>query len=122
MAIISKHISWTGATKKVLSELLTKFKPKINVTWLSDSEAYVVGESIELTNYKDYLATQGIIVTILGDGPAIPVPIPPEPIPSGIPTDNIKWQKAWNKIRQQDRLSELNRVDTEYDLDGGTRT
>lgn len=119
MAIVSKEITWTGATKQELSNLLST--DSVNATWLSDSSAYIQIESANLQRFIDFLATKGIIVTVVGDGPAIPAPEAPEPIPSGTVLDNTIWQQATNEIREEDRQAILTRVNARYDSLGGTR-
>lgn len=119
MAIVSKEITWTGATREELSDLLST--DSVNATWLSDSSAYIQIESANLQRFIDFLATKGIIVTVVGDGPAIPVPEPPLPTPSGTPLDSDIWRDATNAIREEDRQATLARVNAKYDSLGGTR-
>lgn len=121
MAIVSKEITWTEATREQLSDYIADANAQINVTWLSDTSAYVQGDSVELQKYRDFLATRGIIVTIVGDGPPIPVPEVPLPTPSGTVLDSDIWQQATNAIREEDRQATLARVNAKYDSLGGTR-
>jgi len=121
MVIVSKHISWTGARREQLSNLVGGPNGQVNVTWLSDTEAYVQGEIAEIQKYKTSLLAQGITVTELGDGPPIPAPVAPLPIPSGTVLDSDIWRQATNEIREEDRQAILTRVNTRYDNLGGTR-
>ncbi len=120
MAIVHKQVTWSGATKEQLSQKLINSGAQINVSWTSNTTANVLGEQSELNDYRDLLAGQGIIFTILGDLP-IPPAETPEPIPSGTPLDIAILQAAWQTIREEDRLAILARVDAEYDAQGGTR-
>ncbi len=120
MAIVHKQVTWSGATKEQLSTKLINSGAQINVTWTSNTTANVLGEQSELNDYRNLLAGQGIVFTILGNLP-IPPAETPEPIPSGTPLDDTIWQAAWQTIREEDRLAILARVDTEYDATGGTR-
>lgn len=119
MAIVSKEISWTGANREELSNFLSS--DSVNATWLSDSSAYIQIEETNLQRFINFLATKGIIATVVGDGPAIPVPEPDLPISVGTVLDSDIWRDATNTIREEDRAAINARINTWYDANGGTR-
>jgi len=122
MVQIGKNITWINATRETLSKILADSNAKINVTWISDTEANVFGDSVDLQNYKDFLETQGIIITVVGD-----VPIPPAPVPEPPPTqeelDNIQFQKeAYEEEIELERDEFWAKVQANYTAKGGTGT
>lgn len=122
MAQIGKNITWTNATRETLSKILGDSNAKINVSWISDTEANVFGDSVDLQNYKDFLETQGIIITVVGD-----VPIPPTPVSKPPQTqeelDNIAHQKAaYLEELEIERDAFWERVQANYTTRGGTGT
>ena len=122
MVQIGKNITWVGATRRVMSDFIGQSSAKIDVTWISDIEANVFGDSIDLQTYTDFLLTKGIIITVVGD-----VPIPPTP-PAEIPPtqeeiDNIQFQKeAYDEEIIAERDAFWNKVQTKYIAKGGTGT
>jgi len=121
MAQIGKNVTWENATRETLSKILKDSNAKIDVSWISDTEANVFGDSVDLQNYKDFLETQGIIITVNGD-----VPIPP--VLSDTPLtqeelDNIVHQKgAYLEELEIERDAFWARVQANYTARGGTGT
>lgn len=122
MAQIGKNITWENATRETLSKILKDSNAKIDVSWISDTEANVFGDSVDLQNYKDFLETQGITITVVGD-----VPIPPISIPflqlTQEELDNIAHQKAaYLEEIEIERNAFWAKVQANYTAKGGTGT
>lgn len=122
MVQIGKNITWTNATRETLNQILSKSNAQINVTWISDTEANVFGDSVDLQNYKDFLEAKGIIITVVGDVPIPPAPVPPPP-PTQEELDNIQFAKeAYQEEITAERDAFWAKVQANYTAKGGTGT
>lgn len=126
MARIGKIVTFNGSRQTISNELvrgITKLNltSGINFSFVNDNTMHIYGDQAELVQLKNAAEARGFIFTLGGNAPAEPVSPPDDPTPSGMPLDNAKWRQATNKIREEDRLAILSRVNAEYDNLGGTR-
>ena len=119
MVQIGKLISYTG-TKENLSNLLGQSGAGINISWLTNNEANVFGDSVDLQNLRDYVEARGVTITVLND-----IPIPAQPPADTPPTqeeiDNKNFaEQAFNDEAKQMVDDFWDRVNTRYTALGGT--
>lgn len=121
MVQVGKNVTWTNATRETLNKILSDANTKVNITWISDTEANVFGEPVDLQNSKDLLESQGITITIVGD---VPIPPPISIIPlTQEELDNITHQKAaYLEEIAVDRDAFWAKVQANYTAKGGTGT
>lgn len=122
MVQIGKKITWGNITREKLSDFLGESNAKLNITWISDTEANVFGDSAELTIFQNFVSNKGTVIEIITD-----VPIPPQPTPPPDPTqeqiDNVKFQKkAFDEQFAIEENTFWNKVQAKYTAKGGTGT
>jgi len=122
MVQIGKKITWGNITREQLSDWLGESDAKLNISWISDTEANVFGDSTELTIFRNFVSNKGISIEIISD-----IPIPSQPTPPPEPTqeqiDNVKFQKeAFDEQFSAEQDMFWNKVQAKYLAKGGTGT
>ena len=120
MVQIGKHILFVGKSREQLSDLLGQSNAKVDITWLGDTEANVFGDSVDFQNFIDFVQSNGITITVLGDIP-IPTQPPAETPPTQEEIDNQNFAEQAFKDEEQKMVDDFwTRVNTKYTALGGT--